>query len=663
MDFSIAKVVLWPKGSDREPRIVEFEPGVVNVITGASQTGKSALIPIVDYCLGSDRCSIPVNVIRDATAWFGVIVRMQKGEVLLARREPGAQQSTDEMFMAEGPTVAVPAVITTSNATRQFVKHYLDDLAGLSSLPLVPGGGATFKSRPSFRDMAAFNFQPQNVVANPDVLFFKADTVEHKEKLRNVFPYVLGVITPEIMAKRFELDELRREQRRLQRELANLRDTAHRWLTELRINISKAREFGLLPSDTKDDLPQQQAIGLLRRVVATSDSDLSSTGRNRATRPSIKGTGEELIRLRADEQEQSLILAQFRQRWLEMSKLRDAAIEYARALSTEEERLAMSRWFLDESSNVPPLCPVCGNNLDAPHSHLKELVAGLEQVERSSTAFRTLPPSFDRDYVHVRSSIRATVDKLTDIQRRINAIQELSDDEKRRRYTELNMSRFVGKLESDLDQYDRFVTDTDLKSRLEEVTSQVDTLSSEVDEKALQEKLDRALLHLTTLTTALLPEFGVENANDPATLSLRELTLKIKRLDREDFLWEIGSGSNWLGYHLAVILALHKYFLELDATPVPSFLMIDQPSQVYFPTKLAGKQADEYIDPVLDDDDAARVRAIFDELSQQTLNAKQRLQLIVVDHASESVWAGIPNVHRVQEWRYGKKLVPEDWLS
>lgn len=40
-----------------------------------------------------------------------------------------------------------------------------------------------FDGRPSFRDLAAFTFQPQNVVANPDVLFFKANTYEHREKL------------------------------------------------------------------------------------------------------------------------------------------------------------------------------------------------------------------------------------------------------------------------------------------------------------------------------------------------------------------------------------------------------------------------------------------------------------------------------------------------
>ena len=32
------------------------------------------------------------------------------------------------------------------------------------------------------------------------VLFFNADTTEHREKLKAIFPYVLGALTPEMLA-------------------------------------------------------------------------------------------------------------------------------------------------------------------------------------------------------------------------------------------------------------------------------------------------------------------------------------------------------------------------------------------------------------------------------------------------------------------------------
>ena len=66
------------------------------------------MIPIVDYCLGADKCTIPVGIIRENCSWFGVLVDTIEGQKLLARREPGEQQSTGDMVMIEGPDLEVP---------------------------------------------------------------------------------------------------------------------------------------------------------------------------------------------------------------------------------------------------------------------------------------------------------------------------------------------------------------------------------------------------------------------------------------------------------------------------------------------------------------------------------------------------------------------------
>ena len=101
MHFQILSLILWSKG-DHPPRIVPFEPGMVNVISGASKTGKSAVIPIIDYCMGSGKCSIPVGTIRDACSWFGILIETLEGQKLLARREPGDARQTGDMFLLEG---------------------------------------------------------------------------------------------------------------------------------------------------------------------------------------------------------------------------------------------------------------------------------------------------------------------------------------------------------------------------------------------------------------------------------------------------------------------------------------------------------------------------------------------------------------------------------
>ena len=184
MLFQIKAVVLWPRRSGFEPRKLDFQLGRVNIISGASKTGKSAIIPIIDYCLCSDSCGIPVETIRNACEWFGIIIATDQGEMLFARKEPGTQKQTSEMYCKEAQVIdAVPNRIS-GNTTTDAIKSKLGDLCGLSRLDLsVAGSSTAFSQRVSFRDLMAFVFQPQNVVANPDVMFYKADTYQHREKM------------------------------------------------------------------------------------------------------------------------------------------------------------------------------------------------------------------------------------------------------------------------------------------------------------------------------------------------------------------------------------------------------------------------------------------------------------------------------------------------
>lgn len=107
MLFQIRKVILWPRNGVA-PQVVEFQPGVVNVISGASKTGKSAVIPIIDFCLGSDKCAIPVGHIREKCEWFGILIDTVEGQKLLVRREPGNQKNTGDMVLLESEEIKIP---------------------------------------------------------------------------------------------------------------------------------------------------------------------------------------------------------------------------------------------------------------------------------------------------------------------------------------------------------------------------------------------------------------------------------------------------------------------------------------------------------------------------------------------------------------------------
>lgn len=129
------------------------------------------------------------------------------------------------------------------------------------------------------------------------------------------------------------------------------------------------------------------------------------------------------------------------------------------------------------------------------------------------------------------------------------------------------------------------------------------------------------------------------------------------------YLWEIGSGSNWLSYHLAMCLALQQFFLSLPASPIPSFLIFDQPSQVYFPKRLAERPGEDQknAEPKYRDQDVEAVRKAFQTLADVVAEAKGNLQIIVLDHATDTVWGGIEPLNLVADWRGGEKLVPDEW--
>jgi hypothetical protein len=103
----------------------------------------------------------------------------------------------------------------------------------------------------------------------------------------------------------------------------------------------------------------------------------------------------------------------------------------------------------------------------------------------------------------------------------------------------------------------------------------------------------------------------VERPDDAVKLDVKELTVRVVGPSREDSLWQIGSGSNWLSYHIAIILALQRFFQVMSASGVPNFVVFDQPSQVYFPKKLAAPSGASLSEPELADEDVVAVRKAF----------------------------------------------------
>lgn len=653
MYFQILKLILWPRAAEAPPRVVEFSKGAVNVISGASKTGKSAVIPIIDYCLGADKCAIPVGVIRENCSWFGVLVETIEGQKLLARREPGDQQRTGDMFFLEGPTVLVPDQTPAKNINVDAVKETLNRLAGLTGLDFEPSDPG-FNARPSFRDLMAFNFQPQNIVANPNVLFFKADTTEHREKLKVIFPYVLGAVTARVLLARAELERLLRVLRRKESELRTVESASDAWRLEAQTWLRQAIDLGLMTADTLVPTDWNETLSLLRAVVQGNG--------NRALL-SIAGVDATLGRLqylRDQEATAAADLSEHRQRLAELRRLLESSTAYGDAIRVQRDRLSISQWLatLGEEREDALVQLTEGSRRS-----LSELTGALSGLELRLRSLPSLSDSLDKEILRLRGAAEKAMDALNAIRREILELERNSEVAREASNRADRAERFLGRVEQALKLYDEADSAGQLRSEIEDLRRRTAELQRVVREAEIQRKLRNALTTIEATSAALIPQMDAEWPNAPIRLIVEDLTLKIIRGTREDYLWEIGSGANWLAYHVAITAALQRFFLAEPHHPVPSLLVYDQPSQVYFPKRTRENGDLEEASPRWRDEDVDAVRKVFQVLSKEVALSAGRLQVIVLDHAGDEVWGGLDDVVLTEEWRDGIKLVPVDWVS
>ena len=143
MTLQIRSISIYSREGER--RDVSFKLGALNIVTGASKTGKSALLDIVDYCWGRAECTIAEGEIRKGVSWFAVHLDNAGEGILIARKNPGpAGRASDEIYFARGVEVLPndPAGFQ-KNITTDGLKTQLSITLGISENIHIPQEGAT----------------------------------------------------------------------------------------------------------------------------------------------------------------------------------------------------------------------------------------------------------------------------------------------------------------------------------------------------------------------------------------------------------------------------------------------------------------------------------------------------------------------------------------
>jgi len=643
MNFAILKIIIWSKDPNKTPRMLNFKTGAINYITGASRSGKSAIIEIVDYCFGSGGCSIPkIGPIRRTSAWYGLLFSTVEGEKLFARRDPGDQNSTDDYMIAEGVTVSIPDV-PEKNANRDNAKGILERLAKIpQSSSDFNETGSGFKGRASIADMTAFMFQPQRIVANNETMFFEADVEEHARKLREIFPLVLGVVDAETLIKQHRLQEVRRLIERKQRQLDTLKINIENFSGEVRGRYIAAAQYGFVPSLKLDDKNTQVLFERLKDIVATWKKDPTYSDGHHINTERLSWLREREVTLNSE-----IITLRVR-----LTQIRELSLARATSeinISRKRDRLSSTSWLVERLS-TDHTCPLCGTNNDSPSKDLKKLIESTQKVEAQWKAVELVPPMLDAEEVDIQKKIAATESELRQVRSEREYIQEETEE---MQATREQRAMFVGRTAEFINLHDSLTDEGVFASEIAALKDEETQLLEEVDFETFAQRKETALFKFSRFAGHYGEIMELETGDDLIQLDTNKLTIRV--IDEKGgtaWLREIGSGANWLGYHVTTLLALHELFVTQEIPYVPSLLVIDQPSQTHFPDDTEEDSENEELQAV---------NKVFQALSSGINRTNGTLQVIVSEHAGQSVVDGLENVHLVERWRKGRKMIPWHW--
>ena len=194
--------------------------------------------------------------------------------------------------------------------------------------------------------------------------------------------------------------------------------------------------------------------------------------------------------------------------------------------------------------------------------------------------------------------------------------------------------------------------DSDIEKSLKELRKQLKQINESLKEYDVENGVKNASIKVNKYMTDIGCHFEFETSYTPINLHFSFETFDLYHLTPEGekiYLRSMGSGANWLYCHVTLFLALHKYFAELgNKCAIPSLLLLDQPTQVYFPNftrdnadtfeeqkSTEAKQRTEKERPV--DEDIKAVENLFSQLSIYCNELESRNgfspQIIVTDHA------------------------------
>ncbi|HIF9113157.1 TPA: DUF3732 domain-containing protein [Photobacterium damselae] len=650
MNTLIHEIGVIDKQGNKHP--VNFKAGL-NVVTGKSSTGKSALIEIFDYCFGSGENTIPKGVITTSAAIYYVALAVNEQDIVIARDPVIASKAFFRRVEAFN-TKDIDRDYFNASYFRpldEFKKHLRELFLDIDDVDesLAARANRRFNQKaptPSVRSFSSFMLQHQNLVANKHALFYRFDEKEKRDQVIEHTKIFLGLVDQKFFHLSQEKERFSAKIRRLERQKETNKRTSESYKQKVGPVLSQL--YALMgfkdeplsldkvlrhPQDAKE-----QFDGIIVSEKINYNSDASTQRYNQ------------------------LKLAR-NQKNTELRKLQRQASSINKHIQEEELFVDNVKQFSSPkhvhiSASV---CPFCHTKKDSLRQSAEKLQQAIIKVSGNLAQARPMKAKFASSLVDVQRNIEVVSRALTELNQQITEIEKTDKQlaEQKSLYECVVIQK--AKLFALLDNLN-MADDAELEKEIKEVRKQLKKINDDLKQYDVQKGLERASAKVNEYMVEIGRHFSFEASYMPINLHFSFETFDLYHLTPENekiYLRSMGSGANWLYCHVTLFLALHKYFAVLgDKCAIPSILFLDQPTQVYFPNfnrdnsnsfeEQKSKEEEQRTDkdrPV--DEDVKAVENLFSQLSTYCNEVKTNCdfspQIIVTDHADNLTLSnGVP---------------------
>ena len=651
MTWQLHKIVLFSHDGRRHSVPENGFKSGVSIVLGDSNTGKSAILEIINYCLGASECEI-ADYIKRRCKWVGAQFRRGDQFALLCRQIAAKSgKSTDIYFLK----VATSDTLPDGEAVHGMGTGPLDNferMLGIGAIklddPSTTGGFSV-----SVRHCVPYSLVRDDVIINKSILISGARDEKKARHLRETLPYFLGHVTEATIRVREELRRRRAELRAREAELAHRQSLAREGSLRLQSFLDQANALGMLAATGDLGRPVEQRVAL------------QSVARYQLAAPTTSPAHERYAIEDA--------LAQYRRRLSQLQERRRAlqrtaadAQQFWTAATGQFGRLEALDLLQEDSQHHA--CPICKSDLLGRAEPATALREAMNELRRDIGEVAHDRPRVDQYLLDLDAQIDGLRAEHQQAAQRLNELIKLDAKLEQERGLDEARLRLAGQVELYLassDILDLAAEEADVR-QLRDVVSRLELDAAAAD--VADDMSDDAVIISSEMKGIIadLP-FGAEYRDAVPIFDWKHLQVHL-RVDgnRKVPMPAIGSDENYLAIHLAFFLAIQKLF-SMRNRPVPHFIVLDQVTRPYFPDTEFAEIVDLPSQDGLGDapqdrrlsDEAAKVRKILTVLFKQA-NAPHAPQIIICEKAN---FRRDPDYQEaiVTFWATPRGMVPNGW--